>query len=499
MQPMENRPDDEDDIVLPDPKEVNRQISLELKRAKEAKRKKQRGFGTGIQALQGAMKKHPNDPIRQIMRFFDDVQLRAWTGREREVGAKTRSDFKDCLVRAVRELKQEGMPIRNMSEMNRVHAIKLVERWGRAGQAAATIQTKVSFLRKFLVMTGKGQAMPRGSEWDRLLRQKGLDTKSLTRSKVATASKAWEAKGIDPYLIIQRIREIDAVVAMQVEMQLAFGLRVLESMEMEPSVSDVGTKLFVFRGAKGGRGRTVDFSSDPAEAEWQRDVLERAKLIAQQHPKRRLAIKGLRLDQSRNRYNFVMRKVGITQKELGVTSHGLRHQFAARRFAEMSGMRPMVENTTPAWAYRENREVVEAAQYGVSQDLGHWRKDVTAPYIGSVPKLSHLCRQRMETTLESFEGNERVMDAIRDARVSQLWVIGKAASGLPLMPGEALTLSVRLVDESDISKRLNNLKTRLDLHLGRPVEIMLQITSGLPKEVLEIFIPAEGYRQARSA
>lgn len=66
------------------------------------------------------------------------------------------------------------------------------------------------------------------------------------------------------------------------ELQIAFGLRLNESMQFEPFQCDAGTKILVIRGTKGGRPRTVDLDPDAAIAAWQRDILNRAAEIARQ-------------------------------------------------------------------------------------------------------------------------------------------------------------------------------------------------------------------------
>ncbi|MDV7390975.1 integrase domain-containing protein, partial [Arthrospira platensis SPKY1] len=251
---------------------------------------------------------------------------------------------------------------------------------------------------------------------------------------------------------------------------------------------DEGSKLVVLRGAKGGRPRTVDFDTDPAVAEWQRDVLERAKKIAQRHPKRRLALPGLTLQQSRRRYYLAMEHFGITQKELGVTSHGLRHQFAARRFEALAGLPTMASGQAPLGEYRSKAQEVEQAQLDVSQQLGHWRKDVTSSYLGSVGALGRETQKRMRSWLELVEGNPLVVQALSQSGVKEAWIGGRAAMGLPLAPSEKLTLVVRMDLGPDTQERMDKLASRLNKRIARGVSLMLHIQPGVPADGLEILI-----------
>src|SRR5439155_1446727 len=67
----------------------------------------------------------------------------------------------------------------------------------------------------------------------------------------------------------------------------------------------------------------------------QRAALERALPFAS-HPSSHLGHPGLTLKQCLKRFDNVMRKAGVTKKELGVTAHGLRHQFAQDFHVELT-------------------------------------------------------------------------------------------------------------------------------------------------------------------
>ena len=48
------------------------------------------------------------------------------------------------------------------------------------------------------------------------------------------------------------------------------------------------------------------------------------------------------LKQWENRYNYVLRKFGVTKKALGVTSHGLRHESANLMYEKITGEKSSV-------------------------------------------------------------------------------------------------------------------------------------------------------------
>ena len=70
-----------------------------------------------------------------------------------------------------------------------------------------------------------------------------------------------------------------------------------------------------------------------------------------------------------------MAKFGITQRKLGVTAHGLRHEALIDEFVAQTGQQPPV---------RGGVEVPAAAeQLAVSRLAGHARKRASSAYLGS--------------------------------------------------------------------------------------------------------------------
>jgi integrase len=82
--------------------------------------------------------------------------------------------------------------------------------------------------------------------------------------------------------------------------------------------------LAVKRGTKGGRLRLV-----PIDTSAKRDSLDAAKALVRSEAAF-LADPARTLVQNLNRLTNVMKKFGVTQEVLGVTPHGLRHEYADR-------------------------------------------------------------------------------------------------------------------------------------------------------------------------
>ncbi len=113
-------------------------------------------------------------------------------------------------------------------------------------------------------------------------------------------------------------------------LQAAFGLRTREAMQLRPLLADKGTFLSITHGTKGGRDRV-----EPIRTPQQRELLERAKTFCAT-PSSSTSDPNLKLHQWKNHYYQVVRACGITRKD-GITSHGLRHEYANNRYRELTG------------------------------------------------------------------------------------------------------------------------------------------------------------------
>ena len=84
------------------------------------------------------------------------------------------------------------------------------------------------------------------------------------------------------------------------------------------------------------------------------------------------------LEQAIAHLRYVMEKFGLTKRKLGVTPHGLRHQYAADEYRELTGEAPPVEGG-PAVP----QTAAQMARLEISQHLGHARVQITNAYLGS--------------------------------------------------------------------------------------------------------------------
>ena len=469
-------------------REVNRLISSELRSAKRVAQAKRAGSGTGVSVLQRAQQRYKRNPKAQMAMFFGEFTLRAGTGRARPVSERTRTVYADELIRMLDELSELRAGVQEIGEIGKSHAVKLIKHWGARGQAASTIQNKISILRRFLTFIGKDSAIPKGEDLKTWLNRQGV-TAPITRQNIPSESKAWDENQVDLHKVLAELRKESAITAIQLEVQAAFGLRMKESIQLNPQAADCGTFLRVLHGTKGGLPRDVDFDEDPAMREWQRDVLERAKLHAQQNRKGTLSIQGKRLDQSKAHFYYQCRKIGITRDQLGVTAHGLRHQYAARRYARLAGMGAPVSKNAPLHVTDEVRSADLAAREQVSRELGHFRPDITQVYTGSLPMMEKGRKQRIRDWVQRTEENPEFQTAMKDAGVFAVWMGGRFAMGLEVVASEKFRLIVQTASRQPLDGDARvMLKQRLMGMYDRAIDLSEHFETGQPDDALELMV-----------
>lgn len=254
--------------------------------------------------------------------------------------------------------------------------------------SAGYIQQQLSFLRALSDWIEKpGLVKPAQSY--------GCDPALLVRTSNATRDRTWSGANVDVGKIVEEVGQVDAVVQLQLELILAFGLRRKEAVMFCPTLAEVpvfalpagasNERYLAFvrvkRGTKGGRVRYTAIRND-----YQRDVLRRALAAA---PRRSAHVgrPGMSLKQALDRFSNVLRRCGVTQRALGVTAHGLRHEFASDLFYELTHVPPPIRGGMPGL----DPAVMEHAYREVAQQLGHGRPRIAGAYLGGqrpLPKQS---------------------------------------------------------------------------------------------------------------
>lgn len=289
--------------------------------------------------------------------------------RDKRVGNKTIKARAYIAHSVLNDLRGGGFALRNILNIDQRHVSAVVQHWVDQGLAAATLQTRFSILRWLATAIGKA-GLIRDPSFYR------VPAEAIERTYVAVEDKSWSSHDVLANDLIVQATQIDKWVGMAYELMDAFGLRLAESILLRPVLAYHGGVLRVEEGTKGGRTRIVAVESDH-----QRDVLARATLLCQESTRGNLVPPGKTVQQTKDRIYTVGRKLGVTKKQLGVTPHGLRHQYANDRYESVSGSPTAVRGGLPV-----DRDLDIAARQVVTNDLGHARLSITSAYVGARQK-----------------------------------------------------------------------------------------------------------------
>jgi len=252
-----------------------------------------------------------------------------------------------------------------------------IERWKQNGLAPATVQTYYSFLHTFCCWIGKPNLLkPIQAYFEK--------PQGYRRHYVAIRDLSWEGNRIDAERVVAEIAQHDRLVGASLHIQLAFGLRVKESILLRPHMDVISAAqtnlvktsaeyyLDTHRGTKGGRRRFVPIDSDA-----KRSAVEFARRVAVR-TQDSLIDPRYNFLQADRRMRTVLERFGVTRKSLGITSHGLRHQYAIERYRDKTGVPPPVQGGPPV-----DVQLDTGARLEIAEELGHSRTQITNAYLGS--------------------------------------------------------------------------------------------------------------------
>lgn len=398
-------------------------------------------------AMTIAISKKPDDPWGQLTVFFKSFRIPVAQGRERSVSMATETKYVQAITLFMETLADKNMRIRNLSEMSQKHLVLVMQEWEARKLSAGTLSTRFSCIARFYGWLGKNLTVK--SVKDTL-----LDPEAGKRSFSAVVPKAWDKVGVDMARLLPQVEALCPYSAVYLVLAREFGLRVQEAAALRPVENDMGSYLSITHGAKGGRGRAI-----PIDTPVQRRALEIAKAAA--HPRTGLLrASGKTIHQSIAAFYRVMNKVGITRKHMGVTAHGLRHEYANSIYAAHAGVDAPVNG-----GLAPDRQTELKARKVVTENLGHGRLSVTTAYTGSHANIERHELKRMHQVLDVLQAPGAELGRFVQAKAVELnathraenptaaelelrvYVIGPEAEGkgphyMPLM------LAIRICDRS---------------------------------------------------
>ncbi|MGF6768530.1 integrase [Paraburkholderia sp. GAS199] len=335
----------------------------------------------------------------------------------RALSIKTQEYRAAKLCKAFKELRDGGFALQTPWSLKQKHVQHLVDTWIAAGQSGGTIENKLTYLRALAQWMGKTNLI---GSLDDYADRKAL---GLKRSYVATEDKSWAAHGVDAVEKIEEVAQTCPYTAVQLKLQAAFGLRIEESFMFRPAEAARNPQLLaVTRGTKGGRPREV-----PIETKI--EILEEAArlsngLTGSTVPADRT------LSQWRDWYYYVLEKHGVTKRGMGVTSHGLRHEYLQTLYVETTGVPAPIKRADarpdPLLHEEALRRVVEAA--------GHSRRNKSSAYLSTFAMQDRMQKRlptldQAHSALATAGGNKsHAAKALGISRQALYRILGNAAS-----------------------------------------------------------------------
>jgi integrase len=324
----------------------------------------------------------------------------------------------EALRSCFRLLIELGYKLEKPENISNKHIVALCRAWYHKGLSPKTMQSYLSHLRIFCRWIGKPGLVKNINAY-----LTDVDAAKLRVKTNAEKSKSWAEQGID---VVEKVHDamlLDRRFGLMIMVQVSFGLRRMEVLQMKPWKCDEGDKFYVYR-TKGQRPRYV-----PIETEHQRAVLDVVKSYLNKNEalgwREREDGKAATLAFSTSRYSRLMRKIGITKEHSAVTGHGLRAQYAENAALLRDFVPPTLGGSTGQFDKAE----MSLKRSKVSENLGHSRISITGAYYGSFGRNATL------------DGPDRAKINIEKA------LTALSRQDLPRIPDERRADCVRLVSE----------------------------------------------------
>lgn len=288
--------------------------------------------------------------------------------KDKQVGGKTIEKRKEVILNFFSDLYRLKYKIKSVQHLKQKHLIAVFTALEREGQAPATLQNKISIIRVFCGWIGKPGMV---KDADRYVR----NPLSTQRSMVAQEDKSWEGHGLDVLAKLAEIEKEDVMAAGVLLLCYGFGLRIREAVLLNAFKAEDDGSLKIVHGTKGGRARSVAI-----EHHWQRELWAKIKKMVDQRTGK-FASRGSKLESSIQHVYYIMKKHKLTLADLGVSAHGLRHQYFHERFYELMGIPAPVKGGDLSGV---DKQQLEATAGMLMERGGHSRMTIGASYYGSL-------------------------------------------------------------------------------------------------------------------
>jgi len=232
------------------------------------------------------------------------------------------------------------------------HIRALVAQWQGAGLSPGTLKNRMSWVRWWAGSVRRGSVVPKQN-----------DTLEIASRSTWKGNRAHITTG-------ERLTALPDWMQLAVKMQMAFGLRLEESLKIRPELADKGDHLALKASwCKGGRARAVPVT----------------------HPRQRALLDAMREHCGGGALiplgaSYIEARKAIERATWGVgirNMHGHRHWYAQWRYQAITGApSPAAGGKTYENMGKEERAADYRARLAISRELGHNRVEITDAYLG---------------------------------------------------------------------------------------------------------------------
>ena len=256
------------------------------------------------------------------------------------------------LLLVASDLRALGYRLPGAQSLKPKHVAALVASWKGQGLSDGTIKNRMSWVRWVAEKTRKPGLLPRENL------EFGLAEKSAFKGARAEATTR------------ERLEALPERMQLAIRLQMAFGLRLEESLKFRVALADRGNAI-TLKGSwcKGGRERTIMVTHDR-----QRDLLDEVHRVCGDEAIIPAAASYITF---RKAFEKATLKAGIANL------HKHRHWYACWRYRTLTGLKPPAEGGPSHNLLRlAERTRLDGARLQISHELGHGRVEVTDAYLG---------------------------------------------------------------------------------------------------------------------
>ena len=315
--------------------------------------------------------------------------------RKNVVGQKTIEARLYGITSSIKTLIEIGFTIKTLQNVGEKHIAALHLAWTEEGGQHALSPARIHNLNSFLRLYFETHLGKRG-----LVKNVSDYSTDCRRIYVTDTDKSWIGNEIDGRAVITKIEAdgpLGVIVARQLELCYSFGLRVAESWLARPvELLNQALDREVLRiehGTKGGRSRLV-----PVTDLVQLDALLRAAPHARSDRSSMIPASHT-LKQWDSTFYRIVRKYGLTRKTteggLGVTVHGLRHQYVHDLYRRLTGYEPPVRG-----GFDVDREIYRASLKTLIEAVGHSDVRKAGAYLSTPRVMSRVVKLRDALSLQ---------------------------------------------------------------------------------------------------